>query len=320
MTRTLFLLSTIVLATLLVTTVWAEPLVLCGWDEVFVLELSDAEKGKIEKVWNWRATDRQELPEALRGRFRTTDDCKPVDGGEKILISSSGGGCALVEHPSGRVLWYASVPNAHSLERLPRDRVIVASSVSPHGNRLILYDQARSDQPLWETPLVSGHGVVWDETRQVLWALGLKELRCYELKDWSSENPSLALKDSHALPDGDGHDLQAIPQSNDLVVTTGPRVYLFDRQTRQFRLHPELGDKANVKCVSVHPVSGRTVFIQASDKAWWSDTIGLLSPAAQVSLPGERLYKARWMPQRPDSKTDQRSASESTKKPSGPPK
>jgi len=46
----------------------------------------------------------------------------------------------------------------------------------------------------------------------------------------------------------------------------------------------------------------------------------LLSPAAQVSLPGERLYKARWMPQRPDSKTDQRSASESTKKPSGPPK
>jgi len=315
MTRTLFLLSTIVLATPLATLVRAEPLVLCGWDEVFVLELSDAEKGKIDKLWSWRAADRSELPEALRGSFRTTDDCKPIDGGVKILISSSSGGCALVEYPSGRVLWYACVPNAHSLERLPRDRVIVASSVSPNGNRLILYDLARSDQPLWETPLVSAHGVVWDDARQVLWALGLKELRCYELKDWAGDKPSLTLKAAHTLPDEGGHDLQAIPQSNDLVVTTGPRVYVFDRQTRQFRLHPELGDKANVKCVSVHPVNGQTVFIQASEKAWWNDTFGLLSPAAQVSLPGERLYKARWIPQRPNSKGDNRAEWSSSAEP-----
>jgi hypothetical protein len=308
MTRILFLLSMSVLATPLATTVWAEPLVLCGWDEVFVVEPAHAENGRSDKLWSWRAADRQELPQALRDSFRTTDDCKPVDGGEKILISSSSGGCALVEYPSGRVLWYASVPNAHSLERLPRDRVVVASSVSPNGNRLILYDMGRPDQPLWETPLVSAHGVVWDEKRQVLWALGLKELRCYELKDWTGEKPSLALKAGHALPDDNGHHLQAIPQSNDLVVTTGSRVYLFDRQTRQFRPHPELGDKANVKCVSIHPVSGRTVFIQASNKAWWNDTIGLLSPATEVRLPGERLYKARWIPRRLDSKTDQRAA------------
>lgn len=316
MTRIVFL-SALALALRLATTATAEPLVFCGWDKVFILDLADAEKGKIDKLWSWRATDRKELPEALRGSFRTTDDCKPVDGGTKILISSSSGGCALVERPSGRVLWYASVPNAHSLERLPGDRLIVASSVSPNGNRLILYDPARSDQPAWETPLVSAHGVVWDEKRQLLWALGLKELRCYELKDWSGDKPSLTRKASHPLPDAGGHDLQAIPQSDNLVLTTGRHVYLFDREERRFRLHPELGDKAHVKCVSVHPVNGRTVFVQASEKAWWSDAIGLLSPAAQVSLPGERLYKARWIMGRPGCQSQRPNGASPQESPGG---
>jgi hypothetical protein len=102
------------------------------------------------------------------------------------------------------VLWHARVPNAHSLELLPRDRVVVASSVNAKGNRLILFNLAQSDQPVWETPLPSAHGVVWDEKRQRLWALGLAELRCHELKDWESDKPSLALQAIHALPDEDG--------------------------------------------------------------------------------------------------------------------
>ena len=298
MTRILFC-STLGLATLLAATAKSEPLVLCGWDEVFLLESSDAAKGKGEKLWSWRAADWQELPETMRGTFRTTDDCKPIDGGSKILMSSSSGGCAMVERRSGRVLWYASVPNAHSLELLPGDRVVVASSVSPKGNRLILFDLARSDRPVWETPLVSAHGVVWDEKRRLLWALGLKELQCYELKDWAGQKPSLDMKAGYPLPDQGGHDLQAIPRSDDLVLTTGRHVYRFDRQQRRFRPDPDLGDRANVKCVGVHPVSGRTVFIQGGSKEWWSDRIGMLSPAAEVRLPGERLYKARWLVEPP---------------------
>jgi len=275
----------------------AEQLILCGWDEVFILDLAQAEKGKIEKLWSWRGADRKELPESLRNAFRTTDDCKPVDGGRKILISSSSGGCALVQRPSGRVLWYALVPNAHSLELLPQNRVIAASSLSPTGNRLMLYDLARPDQVLWDGPLPSAHGVVWDADRQVLWALGLKELRCYERKDWTTDKPSLAMKASYPLPDEDGHDLQAVPGTKDLVVTTGRHVYLFDRGELRFRLHPALADMAMVKCVSIHPVSRRTAFVQASGKEWWNDTIGLLSPPGQLTLPGQRLYKVRWLPE-----------------------
>lgn len=271
----------------------AEPIILCGWDTVFVVDTSTANT-KTKPIWTWTDKKCEQLPEAMRGTFATTDDCKPVDGGSRILISSSSGGCAVVERPSGKAVWYAQVPNAHSLELLPRGRIVVASSVHAKGNRLVLFDLAHSDQPICDTPLVSAHGVVWDEGRQLLWALGLKELQSHGLQDWESDKPSLAIKGSYPLPDGEGHDLQPVPGSNDLVVTTGRHVYFFDRDEREFRLHPDLGDRANVKSVIVHPLSGQTAFIQATE-SWWSDTVGLLSPAGTMRLPGERLYKARWL-------------------------
>lgn len=274
-------------------------LLLCGMGEVFMIDAAATEKGTFKKLWSWRAKDRQDLPEAQRGRFGTTDDCKPVDGGRKVLISSSSSGCALVEYPSGKVLWHGHVQSAHSLELLPRERVVVAGSTGGSGNRLVVFDIAQSDKPLYETPLPSGHGVVWDESRKCLWALGLKELRRYELNDWESDKPSLVMQASHALPGEDGHDLVAVPNSADLIVSTHGHVYLFDRDKLAFRLHPDLGDKALVKSVSIHPTTGRTVFIQATDKAWWSGLIRFQSPAGEITPPNEKLYKARWMPSQP---------------------
>jgi hypothetical protein len=48
--------------------------------------------------------------------------------------------------------------------------------------------------------------------------------------------------------------------------------------------------------VSVHPITGQTVFMQATEEHWWNDTLGLLAPTGKIQLPGERLYKARWLP------------------------
>ncbi len=107
-----------------------EELILCGDVEVYVLDLKAGGK----KVWSWRAADHPEIPEVVRKQFRTTDDCKPVEGGSKILITSSGGGVALVERAGGRVLFWASVKDAHSTEMLPRNRVLMAGA---DGNRLV---------------------------------------------------------------------------------------------------------------------------------------------------------------------------------------
>jgi hypothetical protein len=102
----------------------------------------------------------------------------------------------VVERPSGKVVWFAQVPNAHSLELLPRGRIVVASSVHDKGNRLVLFDLAHSDKLIWDTPLVSAHGVVWDEGRQLLWALGLKELQTEVLQNafWPYENWAKSVK------------------------------------------------------------------------------------------------------------------------------
>jgi len=265
-------------------------LIVCGMDEVFIIHPVEGEAGK--KLWSWRARERPELPEDLRGRFATTDECKPLAEGKRILISSSSGGCALVNYPSGRATWYANVPNAHSIELLPHDRVVVAASVG--NDKLVVFDLARPGKSITQTPLESAHGVIWDADRKCLWALGFHDLIAYQLKDWDTETPSLQLVATHPLPDSDGHDLQSVPGSKDLILTTDQHVYLFDRETHEFRRHPELGDKVGVKCISIHPTSGHTAFIQADEPNWWSGTLRFFPPFSELSIKPEHIYKARW--------------------------
>ena len=48
----------------------------------------------------------------MHALFQFTDDCKPVDGGRKVLISSSGGAVALVDGDTRRASFFARVTNA----------------------------------------------------------------------------------------------------------------------------------------------------------------------------------------------------------------
>ncbi len=269
-------------------------LVVCGMDEVFVVSLDAIIAGKIEKQWSWRATERPELPKSIARRFGTTDECKPI-AGDRLLVTSSGGGCALIDRESGHASWFAVVPNAHSIELLPMDRVVVAGSTGTKGNCLALFDLSRSETSLWDTELYSAHGVVWDDQQQQLWALGAHELRSYRLKDWETSSPSLELDGSYALPDKGGHDLQPMPHSDDLVLSTHEHVYLFDRSAKRFRLHPTLGAQKDVKCISIETIGGRVVWLQADQPNWWTDRIRLLDPDADAQLTDEKLYKARWV-------------------------
>jgi hypothetical protein len=275
-------------------TIPAGRLLLCGMDEVFEIEVPVNDVSTTTKLWSWRAKDCAELPAGLRDQFKTTDECKLI-GEDRCLITSSGGGCALVERASGKAVWYASVPNAHSIELLPNDRVIVASSVAKEGNRLVLFDLMRPEIPIWHTALTSAHGVVWDEASQRLWALGMDKLESYSLKEWTSSQPSLERQTSYSLPSDGGHDLQAVPNSNDLVLSTHEHVYLFDREAQQFRPHPQLHEMKDVKCISMQPEDGSTAWLQGNKKAWWTDTIHFLNPTASQLLADEKLYKARWI-------------------------
>jgi hypothetical protein len=278
-------------------------LILCGWDEVFILDMSQPQSGKPKKVWSWQANGHADLP--WYGQdvgFGATDECKPVDGGRKILVTSSGlgVGVALVDRASRKVLFWARAENAHSADLLPGDRVAVATSIHEvtdpplNPDRLTIYDGRAPGRELCHTELPAGHGVVWDEERQILWALSSRDIRAYRLAQWDSEEPSLEMLSGVYLPEGGAHDLYPVPGGLFATVTTHRHCWLFDRDNGSLHLHPQLWGTSNIKSVSVNAVTGQLAYVQSEGEEWWAERVRFLQPDSVLHLPGERLYKARW--------------------------
>ncbi len=266
----------------------ADELIFAGGDEAFIVDVAEAEAGRVRKLWSWNPQEAPDLPDDVRREFHHLDECKPVDDGRRFLICASNGGCVLLERATKRIVWRARSRNAHSLELLPRDRVVVASSLS--GDHLEVFDLKGPATPVFETPLRSAHGLCWDSQRQCLWALGYDELQRYALVDWDGAQPTLKLDVAYKLPDADGHDLRPAPNTADLLLSTEHGVYRFDRDRATFRPHVPLATAAKVKSVDVHPTSGRTVL------STWGATVRLLDPPATITFPDARPYKARWVP------------------------
>ena len=250
--------------------------------------------------WTWHVEEAFDLPVEYRNTFfNHLDECKAVDQGRKFLLTSSAGGVALLEKASKQILFYAHVANAHSAELLPNDRIVIAASTHEQGNRLELYDLKQSEKPLFKDSLYSGHGVVWDGDKQLLYALGYDELRAYSLLDWNTDRPKIQRRKSWKIPGVSGHDLAPVPgDKNQLLLTEHESVWIFDKTTFDFTPFDPLADKKDVKALSLHPVSGRIAYIQA-DTSWWSEQVYLLDPQRRISFPGIRLYKVRWLPTLP---------------------
>lgn len=266
----------------------ADEILLAGGDEVFIVEAAEAEAGRIQKRWSWNGQEAADVPAEVRREFHHLDECKAVEHGSKLLVCASNGGCALLDRATKRVLWRASSRNAHSLDLLPGDRVVVASSLG--GDHLEVFDLKGGAVPVCKTPLPSAHGVCWDDARQCLWALGFDELRCYLLADWASPKPSLQSKRTHRLPDADGHDLRPVPGSDDLLLTTHHTILLFDRKQETFRPHPMLQGLVKVKSVDIHPETRRILL------STWGTTLRLLAPEGTITFQDAHPYKARWLP------------------------
>lgn len=271
-----------------------EPLLACGSDEV---RLYDVSGDRAKLMWTWSARMDRSLPDGFRnsGLFDRIDECKPVLDGSAVLVTASTDGVALVDMASGHARFWARVAMAHSAEVLPGNRVIVAASLAPQGNRLEIYDIAQPGRVLYATELHSGHGVVWDARRAWLYALGFDAVRAYSLEDWNSSAPRLQLRQSWPLPGkADGHDLTRLPGSGDLLVTTDDGVWRFEPESGRYATYEPLAGLHNVKAVSVEPRSGRIAFQQPEER-WWSHHIRLREPEGAVEVQDLRLYKVRWL-------------------------
>lgn len=289
-------------------------LLVCGGPQVLRLDVRFAAgTASLVSRTAWQAETSAGMPREMAGLFKTTDDCKPIDGAARVLVTSSGGAVAIFERESGATRFHAAVPNAHSADLLPNNRVVAAASVSPDGNKLMVFDRAASGRAgagaargasgagdtggataVFTTPLESAHGVVWVAEEQLLWALGLTELRAYALVDWDGRKPSLQLRETFTLPSRGGHDLSPVPHEPIFIVTTEHEVLTFDRRTRKFAPYQPLATLPDVKSVSIHPTTGRVVFMQADRPEWWTRTIRFFNEPVTMAFPEDRLYKARW--------------------------
>lgn len=271
----------------------AERLYACGDDQVREYQVQAAEA---TEVWRWSAAEAKDLPAPYRGKLLAhIDECKPVDGGREILVTSSTGGVVLLDRASGKALFRALAPMAHSADLLPNGLIAVALSIDPKGDRLQLYDRQRNETPLFEVPLPSGHGVVWDNARGRLLALSHDLMQSFSVTG-DHTTPTLKEVERWTLPGRrDGHDLSLIGDGRYLV-TTDDGVWLFNSQNGAFLPFESLGSSSRIKAVSV--LGERMAWVEV-EESWWAYGFHLANrdgrAAVRFPVKDLRLYKVRWI-------------------------
>ncbi len=265
-----------------------DTIIVCGDSLVLMVDLTKSETNNPHIVWQWNAKTAVDLPEAYREqKFNSIDDCKAVEDGETMLISSSSWGVAVVEIESKKVHFYTEVANAHSLELLPGNKLAVAASTNEEGNKIVVFDLDKGGDEIFSDSLYSGHGVVWDKQRESLYALGFDVLREYKM------DPDAILKkvNEWQIPGESGHDLQLTPDGHKLLLTEHHNAWAFDLATHQFE-KIELPHQVDIKSLTKNS-RGQTMYI-AAEESWWAHHVRFVEPSFILNFPEIKLYKARW--------------------------
>ncbi|MBD8490984.1 hypothetical protein IFO69_19685 [Echinicola sp. CAU 1574] len=261
----------------------------CGDHKVLLVDYEQSTEDKPHVVWSWDAHQAQDLPAEYRDKkFNTMDDCKAIDGGQKILVSSSSGGVAMLDSETSEVLFYASVPNAHSVEILPYNRLVAAASTHSAGNKIMLFDIQNNDKPMFEDSLYSAHGLIWHKERNSLFALGYDVLREYTMPDPNS----LVLQKEWKIPGEGGHDLQLTADGQDFLLTEHTGAWKFDLSSEEFSSLEEIPNTENIKSLGEHD-SGQYM-LTIPEKSWWTHHVTFYGPNKKIAFPDMKVYKARW--------------------------
>ncbi|MCG6191003.1 DUF6528 family protein [Maribellus maritimus] len=261
----------------------------CGDSKVLLTKAAANSQDTVpDIIWSWDAHTATNLPPLFNPKkFNTIDDCKAINGGKQILVSSSSGAVAMINKDDKKILFYAEVPNAHSIELLPDNKLVAAASTANNGNRLMLFEIANPAKLLFSDSLYSAHGVIWDKNRNSLFALGYKTLREYK-----RNNNQLSLLEEWKIPGISGHDLQMLPDGKHLFVTEHTGAWIFDIESKKFSKIDGFPDKENIKSINQNK-EGRYVFT-IPEESWWTYHVKFLNPEGNLSFPEMHVYKARW--------------------------
>ncbi len=254
-------------------------LVFCGDNHVFVINATIAKDSYKEGlVWSWDArTAAGELGLAA-SRCDHLDECKFVDNGTKLLLTSSYGWCALLDYATSKMLFHATgLSNAHSAEYLPGGYIAVATSTgsSISHNKVHLYNSAKSEVSLATADLYSGHGVVWDYKRNVLYAAGGDVIKIFKINGLGTDKPSFELVKSIKAPQGGIHDINRVDDNT--ITVAGTKAYLFNVDTEQFTEMPLFSGSTALKSLNYNAETGEVWYTDATipegEESWSSHKI-----------------------------------------------
>ena len=157
-----------------------------------------------------------------------------------VIATSSRGWAAVIEYPSGKVLWESPILySPHSIEMLPNGDIVVACS---GGNKwstngtLYYYPLSSGDSTVCSSvKLPSAHGLCWDPSQEILWGLGMDEITGYRVLDGGTVNARLEAMEGKRVTfarDNGGHDLvPAFGQPGKYWATCVAGIWLFDSHT-----------------------------------------------------------------------------------------
>jgi hypothetical protein len=130
---------------------WGDHLDACGVKDLYIIDTKSSTRDSLAVVWHWNVDEAKgQIPDEDVHRARVLDDCKPVDGGKRLLLTSSGGETLLLDIASTKILFYAHTPMSHSADMLPGDRIAVANSTNLAGNSLEIYDVSKPGVVVWK--------------------------------------------------------------------------------------------------------------------------------------------------------------------------
>lgn len=278
------------------------PIIACeqAQQRIILLKSNTDWSTKSAIVWQWSANTDQGINPKHRTWFRNPTDAKCVVNGEQIITVASGGAVALVDFRTAKVIAYGYAGGSpHSTAFLPDGRIVTASS---NGNLVQLFERKKDNKSelhaIQKITLSDAHGLVWDEERHCLWALGGKEIKrlAYDQKKVSLKVINTihlpVTEDSIKYPRHGGHDLAWNKNNHKLLLSDSDNLWMFDPNTLIFTpLAPH--KLKNVKSISQLPDSELTIVMRATTK-WWSDSVASLDGSWKRTLPSARFYKARW--------------------------